>query len=51
MKTSKKFIALSAVIIGAVILVTSAFADIIMGSGYYSLKNAAKNTAGKCQKR
>jgi|LSQX01.2.fsa_nt_gb hypothetical protein len=47
MKTSKKFIALSAVIIGAVILVTSAFADIIMGSGYYSLKNAAKNTAGK----
>ena len=47
MKSNKKFIALSAIVIGAAILITSAFADVIIGSGYYSLKSAVKNTAAK----
>ena len=47
LKKSKKSTAICAFILGAAILATSAFADIIIGSGYYGLKNAAKTTAKK----
>ena len=47
MKLSRKSIALYSFLVGASILTTSALADVFMGSGYYSLKNAAKTTAAK----
>lgn len=47
MKLSKKTITIAVFALGAVILVTSAFADIVLGSGYNSLKQSIKTTAGK----
>lgn len=47
MKFNKKAVTMAAFVLGAVILVTSAFADIVLGSGYNSLKNSAKTTARK----
>ena len=47
MKFNKKAITMAAFVLGAVILVTSAFADVVLGSGYNSLKNSAKTTARK----
>ncbi len=47
MKYSKKAITTTVFILGAVILMTSAFADMILGSGYNSLKSSMKTTAAK----
>ena len=47
MRFSKKTATICAFVFGAMILATSAFADIMLGSGYYSLKNAVKTTIGK----
>ncbi|MDP4133456.1 MAG: hypothetical protein Q8882_05545 [Bacillota bacterium] len=47
MKLSKKMTALCACVVGVALLTTSAFADVLIGSGYYNLKNAAKTTAAK----
>ena len=47
MKFNKKSKILGMVVLGAVILVTSAFADIALGSGYYNLKSSMKTTASK----
>ncbi len=47
MKLSKKTVTMAVFVLGAVILVTSAFADIVLGSGYNSLKKSIKTTAGK----
>lgn len=44
MRFSKKTATICAFALGATILATSAFADIMLGSGYYSLKNAVKTT-------
>ena len=45
MKLGKKATALCAVVAGAAIFTTSALADVVIGSGYYSLKDAVKETA------
>lgn len=45
MKLSKKSKALIACAVGAALLATSAFADVLIGSGYQNLKDAAKTTA------
>lgn len=45
MKLGKKTTALCAVIAGAVIFTTSALADVMIGSGYNSLKDAVKRTS------
>jgi len=47
MKLSKKTATICAFILGATILTTSAFADIMLGSGYNSLKDSAKTTTAK----
>lgn len=47
MRFSKKTATICSFVFGAMILATSAFADIMLGSGYYSLKNAVKTTIGK----
>lgn len=47
MKFSKKTATICAFALGATILATSAFADIMLGSGYYSLKNSIKTTMAK----
>ncbi len=47
MKLSKKAATLTALVLGAVMLTTSAFADVILGSGYVGLKNSAKTTMHK----
>jgi len=47
MKLSKKATSLCALVVGAAILSTSAYADVLIGSGYNSLKNAVKTTASK----
>ncbi len=47
MKYNKKTITIAVFILGAVILMTSAFADMILGSGYNSLKSSMKTTAAK----
>ena len=47
MKLSKKTVTIAVFILGAIILVTSAFADIVLGSGYNSLKKSIKTTAEK----
>ena len=44
MKLSKKAAVATSFILGVVILTTSAFADMVIGSGYEGLKSAAKNT-------
>ncbi|MCK9217693.1 MAG: hypothetical protein M0P77_07230, partial [Firmicutes bacterium] len=45
MKYSNKTVIITVFILGAIILMTSAFADMILGSGYNSLKNSMKTTA------
>ncbi len=45
MKFGKKATALCAVIAGAAIFTTSALADVVIGSGYNSLKDAVKQTS------
>ena len=45
MKLKKKTAALCAVLVGASIFATTAFADMAIGSGYYSLKDTIKTTA------
>lgn len=45
MKLGKKTTALCAVVAGAVIFTTSALADVMIGSGYNSLKDAVKRTS------
>lgn len=47
MKLGKKTATVCAFVLGATILTTSAFADIMLGSGYYSLKESTKVTMGK----
>lgn len=47
MRFSKKTATICAFVLGATILATSAFADIMIGSGYYSLKNSMKTTMAK----
>lgn len=47
MKFNKRSTILVVFLLGAVIFATSAFADIMLGSGYYSLKNSVKTTMGK----
>ncbi|HSH35313.1 hypothetical protein, partial [Schnuerera sp.] len=47
MKFSKKAATICAFVLGATILATAGFADIMLGSGYYSLKNSVKTTMGK----
>ncbi|HHX61412.1 MAG TPA: hypothetical protein GX707_11985 [Epulopiscium sp.] len=47
MKFSKKTATICAFALGATLLTTSAFADIMLGSGYYSLKNSVKTTMAK----
>lgn len=47
MRFSKKTATIGAFAIGATILTMSAFADIMLGSGYNSLKNSVKTTAEK----
>ena len=47
MKFNQKHIALISAVAGAVMLTTSALADVVIGSGYYGLKNAAKTTSAK----
>ncbi len=44
MKFSKKFLMTASFVLGIAILTTSAFADMIMGSGYAELKQALKDT-------
>lgn len=44
MKLKKTSTALAAVLIGAAVFTTSALADVVVGSGYNSLKNAVKTT-------
>lgn len=50
MKIGKKTTALLAFSMGAVVFATSAMADMAIGSGYNSLKNAAKETMAKLTK-
>ena len=50
MRIGKKTTALLAFSIGAVVFATSAMADMAIGSGYNSLKNAAKETMAKLTK-
>lgn len=45
MKLGKKATAFCAVVAGAAIFTTSALADVMIGSGYYSLKDAVKQTS------
>lgn len=45
MKLGKKATAFCAVVAGAAIFTTSALADVVIGSGYYSLKDAVKQTS------
>ncbi len=47
MKFSKKTATICAFILGATLLTTSAFADIVLGSGYNSLKDSVKTTTAK----
>lgn len=47
MKFGKKAASLCALVIGVCLLATSAFADVMLGSGYNSLKDAAKSTAAQ----
>lgn len=47
MKFKKRGATIAAFALGATILVTSAFADIMLGSGYNSLKNSMKSTMTK----
>ena len=47
MKFSKKAATICAFTLGVTILATSAFADIMLGSGYYSLKDSMKTTMTK----
>ena len=47
MKFNKKPTIVTVFLLGAVILATSAFADIALGSGYYNLKNSIKTTSAK----
>lgn len=47
MSIGKRSTAFVAIAMGAVILTTSAFADFMLGSGYHSLKSAAKITMAK----
>lgn len=47
MNFNKKSAIFSVFILGVLIFATSAFADIMLGSGYHSLKNSAKTTAEK----
>ncbi len=48
MRFSKKTATICAFVLGgATILATSAFADTMLGSGYYSLKNSIKTTMTK----
>lgn len=47
MKFNQKHIALMSAVVGAIMLTTSALADVVIGSGYYGLKSAAKTTSAK----
>ncbi len=47
MRFSKKTATICAFVLGATILATAGFADIMLGSGYYSLKNSIKTTMEK----
>ncbi|NYB75326.1 hypothetical protein HZF24_14355 [Sedimentibacter hydroxybenzoicus DSM 7310] len=47
MKINKRSAIFIVFILGVLIFATSAFADIMLGSGYHSLKNSAKTTAEK----
>lgn len=47
MNLKKKSIALCAVVVGAAVFTTSAFADALIGSGYSGLKDSVKSTAGQ----
>lgn len=47
MKENKKMLSALALLLGAVVLTTSALADVLLGSGYLGLKNAAKVTMNK----
>ena len=47
MKFNKRLATICAFMLGATILATSAFADIMLGSGYNSLKNSIKTTTVK----
>jgi len=47
MKFNRKSVIISIFVLGVLIFATSAFADIMLGSGYNSLKNSVKATAEK----
>ena len=47
MNLKKKSIALCAVVVGAAVFTTSAFADALIGSGYSGLKDSVKSTASQ----
>lgn len=47
MKINRKPVVISIFVLGVLIFATSAFADIMLGSGYNSLKNSVKTTAEK----
>ncbi|NLY43546.1 MAG: hypothetical protein GX066_06205 [Clostridiaceae bacterium] len=47
MKMTKRSTAIGAFLVGMMILITSAFADVMIESGYYSLKNSVKATMKK----
>lgn len=50
MKVSKKTITVLSFTIGACVFVSTAFADMLIGSGYDLLKSSAKNTAAQMEK-
>lgn len=50
MKISKKAITVLSFTVGACVFITTAFADMALGSGYDRLKNSAKHTATQMEK-
>lgn len=50
MKFGKKTTAMLAFLVGSVVFATAALADVAIGSGYNSLKNAAKETMARLAK-
>ena len=50
MKLSKKTMTVLSFTIGACVFVSTAFADMVLGSGYDRLKSSAKTTAAQMEK-
>lgn len=50
MKLNKKAVTLMSFVLGGVIFVSTAFADVALGSGYEKLKSSLKNTTAKMSK-